>query len=175
MTKDCSRRPCPSPVEKVASMKAGGATSWAEMGRTEVVANNLDPMFVTLITAGGFPPPPPFFDGCHPYARKSASYVNLSRMQLTLHASPSTPRGVSGLMQALSAWSVKTRRAPFQHRRDARVCGHTTTAMHGMSTPLPPGVSYMQRTHPLMSDPSDPTYTCNAVFQSCVSRKQWRT
>ena len=28
------------------------------------------------------------------------------------------------------AWSVKTRRAPSRHCRDARVYGHTTTAMH---------------------------------------------
>ena len=36
------------------------------------------------------------------------------------------------------AWSAKTRRAPSRHCRDARVCGHTTTAMHGMSTPSTP-------------------------------------
>ena len=30
---------------------------------------------------------------------------------------------------------MKTRRAPSRHGRDARVCGNTTTAMHGMSTP----------------------------------------
>ena len=38
----------------------------------------------------------------------------------------------------MSAWSVKTRRAPSRHCRhcrDARVYGHTTTAMHDTSTP----------------------------------------
>ena len=30
----------------------------------------------------------------------------------------------------MSAWSVKTRYAPSQHCRDARVYGHTATAMH---------------------------------------------
>ena len=31
-------------------------------------------------------------------------------------------------------WLVKTRRAPSRHSRDARVYGHTTTAMHKLST-----------------------------------------
>ena len=35
-------------------------------------------------------------------------------------------------------WSVKTRRAPSGHCRDARVYGHTISAMHDMGT-LPPG------------------------------------
>ena len=35
----------------------------------------------------------------------------------------------------MSAWSVKTRRAPSQHCRGTRVCGHTNTTMHGTSTP----------------------------------------
>ena len=41
------------------------------------------------------------------------------------------------LMQAMSVWSVKTRRAPSRHctSRDARVYGHTTTVMYDMSTP----------------------------------------
>ena len=38
----------------------------------------------------------------------------------------------------MSAWLVKTRRAPSRHGRDARVYGHTTTAMHKLSTPPPP-------------------------------------
>ena len=33
---------------------------------------------------------------------------------------------------------MKTRRAPSRHGRDARVYGHTTTAMHKLSTPSPP-------------------------------------
>ena len=37
----------------------------------------------------------------------------------------------------MSAWSVKPRRAPSRHFRDARGYGHTTTAMHDMSTPPP--------------------------------------
>ncbi|CAM9101606.1 unnamed protein product, partial [Hapterophycus canaliculatus] len=35
----------------VVSMKSGGDASWSEIGRTEVVANNLSPRFVTLIPA----------------------------------------------------------------------------------------------------------------------------
>ena len=41
--------------------------------------------------------------------------------------------------QAMSAWSVETRRAPSRHCKDARVYGHTATVMHDMSIapPLP--------------------------------------
>ena len=43
------------------------------------------------------------------------------------------------LVHATSAWSVKTRRAPSQHRTDARVYGRTTTAMHDIeyTPPIP--------------------------------------
>ena len=51
-------------------------------------------------------------------------------MQLTLHATHPTPHGASRLVQAMSAWWVKTRRPPSRHCRDARVYGHTTTAIH---------------------------------------------
>ena len=52
--------------------------------------------------------------------------------------SPNTSRA-SRLVQAMSdsAWLVKTQRAPFRHRRDARVYGHGTTAMHKLMTPSP--------------------------------------
>ena len=62
----------------------------------------------------------------------------LGRMQFTLHAARRIPHGASRLLQAMSAWLVKTRRAPSRHRRDARVYGHTITAMHKLSTPPPP-------------------------------------
>ena len=52
-------------------------------------------------------------------------------MQFTLHATRRTPHGASRLVLAMSAWSVKTRRALSRHCRDARVYSHTTTAMHG--------------------------------------------
>ena len=69
--------------------------------------------------------------------RKSASQVVFSRMQLTLHATLRTTHGASRLVKAVSAWSVKTGRAPSRHCRDARVHGHTTTAMHDVEyTPL---------------------------------------
>ena len=73
-----------------------------------------------------------------PPLRKSASQVVLSRMQLTLHATRRTPHGASRLVRAMSAWLVTTRRAPSRHSRDARVYGHTTTAMHKLSTVPPP-------------------------------------
>ena len=50
--------PFPAVIEKVVSMKTGGAFTWSEVGRTEVVANNLNPTFVTLIPAVSPPPPP---------------------------------------------------------------------------------------------------------------------
>ena len=52
-------------------------------------------------------------------------------MQLTLHATRATLHGTSCLVQATSAWSVKTQRAPSRECKDARVYGHATTAMHG--------------------------------------------
>ena len=58
---------------------------------------------------------------------KSTSKAVLSTMQLTLHATRQTPHGA---VQAMSAWSVKTRHAPSRYCRDARVYDHSTTAMH---------------------------------------------
>ena len=66
----------------------------------------------------------------------------ISRVQLTPQATRRTPHGALRLVQAMSAWSVKTQRAPSRPCRDAKVNGHTTTAMttamNEMSTPLPP-------------------------------------
>ena len=59
------------------------------------------------------------------------------RMQLTLHATRRTPHGASRLVQAMSAWSVITRRAPSWHGRDATVYGPTTTAEHDNEYPRP--------------------------------------
>ena len=79
---------------------------------------------------------------CHPYSSMQENtrkvpevhltiIAVLSRVQLTLHATRSTPHGASCLAQAMSAWSVKTRRAPPRHCRDARVYDDTTTGIHG--------------------------------------------
>ena len=48
---------------------------------------------------------------------------------------------------SVSAWLVKTRRAPSRHSRDVRVYGHRTAAMHKLSTPPPPYVKIESRTH----------------------------
>ena len=64
----------------------------------------------------------------------------LGRMQFTLHAPRRTPHGASRVVQAMSAWLVKTLRAPSRNSRDARVYGHTTTAMHKLISP-PPSLS----------------------------------
>ena len=69
---------------------------------------------------------------------KSVSRAVLGRMQSTLHATRRTPHGASRLVQAMSAWLMKTRRAPSRHSRDARVYGHTTAAMHKPRYPPPP-------------------------------------
>ena len=75
---------------------------------------------------------------CHPHERKPASKVVRSSMQFTLHAIRRTPHGASRSVQAMSAWSVKTRRAPSRHRRNAMVYDHTPTATHySECTPLP--------------------------------------
>ena len=72
---------------------------------------------------------------------KSFLRAVLGRMQFTLHAIRRTPHGASRLVQAMSAWLMKTRRAPFRHSGDARVYGHTTTAMHKLSTtPYPANI-----------------------------------
>ena len=54
------------------------------------------------------------------------------RMRLTLHATRRTPHGASRLVQAMPAWSVKTRHAPSRHCRDARDYGVKTTTTHEM-------------------------------------------
>ena len=59
-------------------------------------------------------------------------------MQLPLHATRQAPHGASRLVHAMSACSMKTRHAPSRHCRNARVNGHTTTAVREMSTPHPP-------------------------------------
>ena len=78
--------------------------------------------------------------------RTSASQAVLSRIQLTLQATRRTPHSASHLVQAKSACSVKTRRTPSQHCRDARVYGRAGTAMHDTKSPplpLPPNVLYI--------------------------------
>ena len=68
-------------------------------------------------------------------------------MQFTLHATRRTPHGAVRLVPATSAWLVKTRRAPSRHGRDARVYGHTTTAMHKLRTPPPPTIPRRMSAH----------------------------
>ena len=67
----------------------------------------------------------------------------LGRIHSTLPATRRTPHGASRLVEAMPARLVKTRRAPFRHSRDARVYGHTTTAMHKLSTPPPPPLPHL--------------------------------
>ena len=99
---------------------------------------------------------------------KSVLRAVLGRIQFTLHATCRTPHGASRLVQAMSAWLVKTRRGPSRRSRDARGYGHTNTAMPKLSTPLPspsaphpPLISLM-----LIFRRSDLTsYTCSVPHQ----------
>ena len=63
----------------------------------------------------------------------------LGRMQFTLHTTRRNTSGrfALGALSActLSARLVKTGRAPSRHSSDGRVYGHTTLAMHKLSTP----------------------------------------
>ena len=69
---------------------------------------------------------------------KSAVQAVPSRMQFTLHATRPTSHGALRLVQAMSTWSVKTRRAPSQRCRDARIYDHIIAAIHDIEYPLPP-------------------------------------
>ena len=71
----------------------------------------------------------------------------LSRMQLTLYATRPPPHGASRLVQAMCAWSVKTRHAPSRHFRGAgvymvirlRPCMRSSTpSLSSTPPPLPP-------------------------------------
>ena len=64
-------------------------------------------------------------------------------MLLTLPATRPTPHGTTRLVQAMSAWLVKTRRAPSRHCSHARVYSHTTTAMWDMNENTPPSKNYL--------------------------------
>ena len=83
---------------------------------------------------------------CHPISKKVSRHIVpnsvlravLGRMQFTLDATRRTLHGASHQMQAMSAWLVKTRRAPSRRSRNARFYGHTTTAIHKLITPPHP-------------------------------------
>ena len=102
-----------------------------------------------------------------PSIRKSASKAVLSRMQLTLHASCPTPHGASRLAQAMSAWSMETRRAPSRHRRDARVYGHTTTVVHDNEYAPPPSPPQKEPLSGWLKRPTDGTTDRTQVDDSC--------
>ena len=76
------------------------------------------------------PPPPPFDAVIHvqespPYKRFLVG-CSSPFMRLAEH------------LTALRAWSVNTLRAPSLHYKEARVDGHTTTAMHDLNEYPPP-------------------------------------
>ena len=78
---------------------------------------------------------------CRSHAKKSDSQAALSRMQFTFHSTRRIPRDASRLVQAISAWSAATRRAPNWRCRDVRVCAQAATyghAWHEYSHPPSP-------------------------------------
>ena len=95
----------------------------------------------------------------------------LGRMQFTLHETRRTPHGDSRLVQAMPAWLVKTRRAPSRDSRDARVYGHTTTAMHKLITTLPPPPARTRQQRLLASKPemAEPGGSTAAAAAGCVA------
>ena len=94
-------------------------------------------------------------------------------MQRTRHGARRTPRGASRLVQAVSAWSVKTRRAPSRRCRDARVYGHATTAMHDSEYTPSRG---LKSTDGLIDRPADRTANGTTVISQASSMKRtfWR-
>ena len=101
---------------------------------------------------------------------QSASQVVLSRIQFTIHATRRTPHGASRLVQAMSALSVKTRRAPSRHCRDARVDGHTTTDVHDIEYNPPPRLSSSLRI-PLSSSEMEGCGGCVCLVWSSTMKR----
>ena len=95
----------------------------------------------------------------------------LGRMQLTRYATRRKPYSASRLVQAMSAWLVKTRHAPSRHSRDARVYVDTTTAMHKLRTPRPPPARLRLRllSSLLYNIPSTPKLTEHPRESRCSS------
>ena len=71
----------------------------------------------------------------------------------------------------MSSWSVKTRRAPSRHSKDARVYGHTTTVMHTISTPA--SLIHPCASVPRLSDPPPPSHL--QLFASNASSRPTST
>ena len=102
---------------------------------------------------------------------KSVLRAFFGRMQFTLHATRRAPHDASRLVQAMSAWLVKTRRAPARHSRDARIYGHTTTAMHKLSTPTPPGSLDFSPCR-TASTGHGLAWACDALHKQCAGQSQ---
>ena len=75
------------------------------------------------------------------------------------------PHGASRLVHGLPAWSVKTRRVAYRHRRVARVKSFMT-AMHEMSTPLPPPLQNHPPIRPHTHPPAYPSFHTHPLTHS---------
>ena len=110
---------------------------WTVYGHTTTTMLDIEYQYISPIEYAS-PTPPQLVRRCHPCVRKSAPQAVVSSMQLILHAARRTTYGTSRLVQVMSVLSVETRRAQSGHCRDAKVYGHTTTAMHDTGSPPPP-------------------------------------
>ena len=106
--------------------------------------------------------------------RLSRDYFTLVVYLTPLHATHLTPRGASRLMQAMSAWSVKTRRAPSRHCRNARVFGQTTTAMQEDEYP-PSSLSLSVGNDVVKHASQCVSYTTRAPFLLFRGHHGWRS
>ena len=64
--------------------------------------------------------------------------IKTTAMLIWVPTPPPLSHGASHLVHAMSAWSLKTRRASSRHRKNAKIYGNTTTAMHDKRPPLRP-------------------------------------
>lgn len=113
------------------------------------------------------PPPPTFVstgtrdDSIHLWYTNACSTREIQR-----HAGEDTGTdpSLSRLPLAMSAWSVEIRRAPSRHCRDAKVNGHTTSAMHNTTIIHPPTpLSLHSVYHRLLLQQPLRTSECNIV------------
>ena len=88
-------------------------------------------------------------------------------MQLTPHATRRTAHGASRLVQAMPAWSLKTRHAQSRPYRDARVYGHSTTAMNEYRVHLPTTTSASSTLLLLISPSFSSWLGCSCCRRCC--------
>ena len=116
--------PCPGRTDRDAATGRSGACAFVGKSRCAAYFHVCD-----AFASAHHPLTSPFARGGYSHYRiRTVSSPPFMRLAQHLTA-------LSRFVQAMRVWSVKTRRSPCRHCRDARVYGHTTTAMIDMSTP----------------------------------------